>query len=89
LLMKVGPEWLNDLQQHLRENDSPSVRRVAHSLKNSAENLGGLIASEALSRLEQAAAANRVDDALLIWPECHERFVDLLSAIKTQLKISG
>jgi len=86
MLIQIGPEWLDDLQKHLKDRDQPSIRRVAHSLKSSAENVGGTMASIAMSRLESAAAEGSLDDALSMWPDCRGQFLKLVDAIKLFLQ---
>ena len=86
MLIQIGPEWLDDLQKHLKDRDQPSIRRVAHSLKSSAENVGGTMASIAMSRLESAAAEGSLDDALSMWPDCRGQFLKLVDAIKVFLQ---
>jgi HPt (histidine-containing phosphotransfer) domain-containing protein len=86
ILLKLGPEWLEDLQRHLQHRDVVEIRRAAHSLKNSAENLGGRIVAAELYQLEKAAANGNVDDAIQFWPECRDQFLRLLSAVEKSLE---
>ena len=79
-------EWLTNLDQHLHERDIASSRRVAHSLKTSANNLGGSEASAALSRFELAIVEGQFDDAVLMWPECRQRFNHLIDSVNNFLQ---
>jgi CheY-like chemotaxis protein len=85
MLLKLGPEWLEELKRHLQQRDVVAIRRAAHSLKNSAENLGGRVVAAELFQLEKAAASGNVDDAIQFWPECRDQFQRLLSAVEKYL----
>ena len=88
MLVQVGPEWLDNFERHLHERDMASARRVAHSLRNSAENVGSQHVSAALSRLENATADGCRDEAISMWPECREQFLRLLESVESYLKIN-
>lgn len=82
ILLRFDPEWLSEVSLHLRQSDAPAVRRVAHSLKNSAENIGGQPAAAAMLRLENAAIAGCLDEAVTIWPGCRDHFQRLIEAVE-------
>ena len=86
MLLQIGPEWIENLQKHLGDRDQVAVRRVAHSLKTSAENVGGIVAGIALARLESTAADGNLGDAVSMWPECRAQFLRLLDSIREYLK---
>lgn len=86
MLIQIGPEWLDNLQKHLNDRDQTSARRIAHSLKSSAENVGGTIASIAMSRLESTVAEGSLDDAVSMWPDSRGQFLRLVDAIKLFLQ---
>ena len=88
MMLQIGPEWLENLHQHLNKGDMLGARRVAHSLKTSADNIGGNLASIALSRLENAAAEGCVNDAISMWPEARAQFLSLLDAVESCLRNS-
>lgn len=82
MLLRIGPEWLDELQGYLNECDSVAARRVAHSLKNSAQNIGGHRAGDAMGRLENAVMSGSLDEAASIWPECQGQYRCLLEAVE-------
>ena len=82
MFVRICPEWLDELQRHLDERNRIGARRVAHSLKNSAQNIGGNIAGDAMSRLENTAICGSLDEAASIWPECRGQFLCLLEAVE-------
>ena len=86
VLVQIGPEWLESLQTHLTQGNVVDVRRLAHSLKTSADNIGGHMACITLSRLENAAAEGSLEDAVSMWPECRGQFLRLIDAVKFFLK---
>ena len=81
MFVQICPEWLDNLQRHLNERDQPTARRLAHSLKSSADNVGGHQACALMARLEETVADGRIDEALSMWPECHGQYVRLLEAV--------
>ena len=81
MFVQICPEWLESLQTHLNERDQTATRRMSHSLKSSADNVGGHLACASMSRLENAAAEGHLDDAMSMWPECRGQYVRLLDAV--------
>ena len=82
LLIEACPGWLADLEQHLVERDQSSLRRVAHTLKGSADNLGAARAVSAADRLEIAAAQGDFDEARSLLPACRDEVRQLLVALR-------
>ena len=82
LLIETCPGWLADLEQHLVERDQVSLRRVAHTLKGSADNLGAVRAVAAAARLETAAAQGDFDEARVLLPTCRDEVRQLLIALR-------
>ena len=87
--VQICPEWLDQLQRHLSERDQKATRRMAHSLKSSADNVGGHLACASMSRLENAAAEGDLDEAMSMWPECRGQYVRLLDAVSLFLAKKG
>ena len=81
MFTQICPEWLENLQRHLNERDQAAMRRMAHSLKTSADNVGGHQACASMTRLENAAAEGSLDEAMSMWPDCHGQYVRLLDAV--------
>ncbi|MBS0203523.1 MAG: response regulator [Planctomycetes bacterium] len=82
MIVTLGPQWLQELQQRLDERDTTSVRRLAHSLKNSAENVAGQTASTILFRVETFAARDDLNSAAALFPEARDRMFELIRALK-------
>lgn len=82
LLIEACPGWLADLEQHLVERDQSSLRRVAHTLKGSADNLGAARTVAAAASLEAAAAQGDFDEARSLLPTCRDEVRQLLVAIR-------
>jgi HPt (histidine-containing phosphotransfer) domain-containing protein len=82
MLIEACPGLLAKLEEHLVERDQESLRRVAHSLKNSADNLGGVRAVAAASRLETAAAQGNFDEVRSLVPTCRDAVRQLLDALR-------
>ena len=57
-------EWLDQLSQAVAGQDRPTLKRVAHSLKNTADTLGGPQLMQAALALESAAPTAPVDELL-------------------------
>ena len=81
MFVQICPEWLENLQLHLNDRDQPAARRMAHSLKSSADNVGGHQACALMARLEETVADGRLDEALSMWPECRGQYARLLEAV--------
>ena len=86
MVVTLGPQWLAELKQRLDERDATTVRRLAHSLKNSAENVAGQTASQFLFRVESFAARDDLDSATALFPEARDRMLDLIRALKQYRK---
>ena len=82
ILIQFAPEWLENLQDRLSESDLTSVRRIAHTLKNSADNVGGRIAHHAFSEIEIAAANGSLDEVVSNWPQCRMHFLHLIKSVE-------
>lgn len=54
ILITVVPDWLHQLSQALLEDDLRVIRRMAHSIKNSAETVGASEVVEIAWQLEQS-----------------------------------
>jgi HPt (histidine-containing phosphotransfer) domain-containing protein len=71
-------EWLAGIEQAFDDGDWPTVRRLAHTVKTSADNVGAKTARSAAFRLEQLAAAR---DEL----EARAAFADVERAVRRLL----
>lgn len=82
LFVRVVPEWMDEMERGLTQHDTVTVRRLAHSLKNSADNIGGEPARVAMMTVEQVAADGDLERVKSIWPESRASFLLLLDAVK-------
>ncbi len=71
-------EWLAGIEQAFDDGDWPTVRRLAHTLKTSADNVGAKAARSAAFRLEQLAA---VRDEL----QARDAFAEVQRAVRRLL----
>jgi HPt (histidine-containing phosphotransfer) domain-containing protein len=71
-------EWLTGIDQAFEDDDWPTIRRLAHTLKTSADNVGAKAACSAAFRLEQVAGAQ---NAL----EARDAFADVERAVRRLL----
>jgi len=58
ILLDHELSWLTDLQTALQSRDLITAHRLAHTLKNSAENIGAELAKQAASHLEELTRSN-------------------------------
>ncbi len=89
MVIEWGPRWLAELQERLDEGDTTSVRRLAHSLKNSADNVGAETASQILYRVESFAARGDLDSASNLFLEASLRMQELVAALQESLELAA
>ncbi|MEI8380038.1 MAG: response regulator, partial [Planctomycetota bacterium] len=89
MVIEWGPRWLAELQERLDEGDTTSVRRLAHSLKNSADNVGAETASQILYRVESFAARGDLDSANNLFLEASLRMQELIAALQESLELAA
>jgi signal transduction histidine kinase/HPt (histidine-containing phosphotransfer) domain-containing protein len=82
MIIDFGPKWLLQLEQSLDERDATTIRRVAHTLKNSAENVAAATASGILFRIESLAARGDLDAAAALFPGACQATNDLFHALQ-------
>jgi CheY-like chemotaxis protein/HPt (histidine-containing phosphotransfer) domain-containing protein len=70
LIMEHIPKWLTGMRESLVVGDSRTLRRLAHTLKSSADNLGARQGAAAAERLESLAAKENLAEA-------HQALADL------------
>jgi signal transduction histidine kinase/DNA-binding NarL/FixJ family response regulator/HPt (histidine-containing phosphotransfer) domain-containing protein len=74
-------EWLVAIDRAFDDDDWPAIRRLAHTLKTSADNVGAKAAHSAAFRLEQLAAARRTTEARAAFAEVDQAVQRLLPAL--------
>lgn len=55
ILLEAAPAWFAELERATPRHDYPTLRRLAHTLKSAADNVGGVSLSLSAERLEQLA----------------------------------
>ena len=84
MLLRISPAWLDELQRHF-DRAAAMTARVdcgSFSKKLRRQNIGGGLAEDAMSRLENAARGGSLDESASIWPECRRQFLCLLEAVE-------
>lgn len=74
-------EWLAGIDRAFDDDDWPTIRRLAHTLKTSADNVGANAARAAAFRLEQLAGAQDALEARDAFAEVEQRVRQLLPAL--------
>ena len=85
MIIELSPRWLTELQDCLDHGDTTSVRRLSHSLKNSADNVGGQAASEILFQLESLAAQGDLTSAGALFPEAKLSMQELIETLQQSI----
>ncbi|GIE36552.1 hypothetical protein Ait01nite_095970 [Actinoplanes italicus] len=65
-LVSQVPDLIEECMQALALDDAPALRHAAHQMKGAAGNLGAHGLAEASGRLEQAARAGRLEEAVAL-----------------------
>jgi PAS domain S-box-containing protein len=79
-----APLRIDQLRACLAEQDAPSARLHAHSLKGAAANVGGEAVRQAASAIETAAAAGALAAATRAMPELEAKLLELKHAIEEE-----
>jgi len=61
MFVDLCPKWLDELDAALGAEDFSELRRIAHTLKNSAQNIGAAQASESAHHVETLTACGELD----------------------------
>jgi len=85
LVIETCPGWLSELEQHLHDRDRSSLRRMAHTIKGSADNLAATRAVTAAAQLESAAAEGDFEKAQALLPQCRAEVQQLITALQSFL----
>ena len=62
LFVGLCPQWLTEIEEALSADDRGNLKRLAHTLKNSAANIGAMSASDVAYRVEKMAAESPLVD---------------------------
>jgi HPt (histidine-containing phosphotransfer) domain-containing protein len=63
LFLGHAPEWIGEIDRSLNSEDRRTLRRLAHTLKNAADNVGARPATYAAFRLETLSEEQNLDGA--------------------------
>jgi signal transduction histidine kinase/DNA-binding response OmpR family regulator len=81
LVLEHAPGWMAGIRDSLAAGDSRTLRRLAHTLKNSADNVGAGQGVAAAWRLESLAARENLAEARTALPELEREMSRLLPAL--------
>jgi HPt (histidine-containing phosphotransfer) domain-containing protein len=65
LILEHIPKWMSAMRDSLARGDSRTLKRLAHTLKSSADNVGAAKGAGAAARLEMLSAEQNLDEARL------------------------
>jgi signal transduction histidine kinase/DNA-binding response OmpR family regulator len=74
-------QWAAEIAGAFERQDWPTIHRLAHTIKNSADNLGAIQARSAAFRLEQLAARRDALEARCAFAELDDSIRELLPAL--------
>ena len=82
MLIELLPGWIVELQDAARNEDTDTLRRMAHTIKNSADNVGAEMVVELAWEFEKTAATEGLS------PEPHrvEQLRNLVGRLLEELK---
>jgi signal transduction histidine kinase/DNA-binding response OmpR family regulator len=81
LAIPLFSEWLTEIDRAFAYDDWPTVRRLAHTLKTSADNVGASAAHSAALRLEQLAVERKAVEAREAFAQVEQSVRQLLPAL--------
>ena len=85
LFIKSAPAKMSDLAEAFKSRDLSAVRRVAHSIKGLALQMGAVLTRDLAADLEEAAERNEPERASGLHPRLASAFEDLLKAVREAL----
>ena len=88
LVCQHAPEWLSEMRAAIEKRDSSELKRLAHTLKNSADNLGATGVYQAAYRLEVSAASNDFENATTAIQTLTENTTQLITALESRFLVT-
>ena len=67
MFLELGPQWVGEAEQAIAHADIKTLQRVAHTIKNSADNIGATDLRHTALSLEQLARQGQFEDAPRAW----------------------
>jgi CheY-like chemotaxis protein/HPt (histidine-containing phosphotransfer) domain-containing protein len=89
IYLKTASGDIAALGQAVRDGDAALARRKAHSLKSSSANLGATDLAALMKQVEHGAAAERLDDAAVLWPTIEGEFQRVIAALEIEARIGS
>jgi len=81
LLKSQIPNTLNDLAQALKQGEAEEAGLLAHKLKGSISNLGGIQLAELAGQIEAAGRESKLEEMNRLWPEVRPQYEALLRCL--------
>jgi len=75
------PKWLSSMHESIAKRDCKTLKRLAHTLKSSADNVGASRGYQAAARLEKLADQQNLDEAQAALAELDSEMTRLLPAV--------
>lgn len=75
------PNTIAELEQAVNANQVEQAGMLAHKLKGSAGNLGGIELADLALRIEKAGRNNQLDEMKALWPQVRPQYDRLVSVI--------
>jgi PAS domain S-box-containing protein len=82
-LFKVDtPKTINQLEAAISSNKANDAGRLAHKLKGSVANIGGIDLADLAAKIEKAGRSENMEEVNVLWPQVREKYKKLLSCIE-------
>jgi signal transduction histidine kinase/CheY-like chemotaxis protein/HPt (histidine-containing phosphotransfer) domain-containing protein len=80
------PNTLNQLEYAISEEQAEEAGLLAHKLKGSVSNLGGIELAEIVKRIEEAGKSQDLSQVKSLWPSVRPNYQKLLSEIDNRMQ---
>jgi signal transduction histidine kinase/DNA-binding response OmpR family regulator len=81
LVLEYIPKWVTAMHESLKLGDNRTLKRLAHTLKSSTDNIGGNRGCRLAERLENLAERGRLDEARVALAELETEMSRLIPAV--------
>ena len=82
LFLEHVPRWMQEAKAAYRAGDAPTLKRLTHTLKNSAENIGAKPVSHAAFQIERRAGEGQLQGADELLADLDRHLADLLPEVR-------
>ncbi len=76
------PKTIEELEKAINEEKAEEAGLLAHKLKGSVSNLGGIELADLAQKIEQAGKSDDLDEVKVLWPNVIPQYDKLLSTIE-------